>query len=213
MHHLKSIGILGLSPIFQCSACRLSPLLARQDLRPQYLPFNSFRTSGQRAFRYSKRSYSGSASFSSVSKFPPNSGFDYRIGASFSAKDHRFNPTRDIYNFDPVDVGFTTGRPASGQDAFFASMIGDSNNAAFGVADGVGGWADSGIDSAHFSHGLCRYMTHSTRTAGGTADKYTVRRLIQSGYEGLVGDPDILGGGSTACVAVARSDGNVEVAK
>lgn len=106
-----------------------------------------------------------------------------------------------------------TGRPGSGQDAFFASRIGNSSNVAFGVADGVGGWSDSGIDSAHFSHGLCRYMAISAREAGDPAEKFAVRELLQHGYLGVVADRDILGGGSTACVAVARNNGNLEVAK
>lgn len=106
-----------------------------------------------------------------------------------------------------------TGRPGSGQDAFFTSRVGDSSHVAFGVADGVGGWSDSGIDSAHFSHGLCRYMAKSAREAGEPAETFTVRELLQKGYEGVVADRNIPGGGSTACVAVAGNNGNMEVAK
>lgn len=105
-----------------------------------------------------------------------------------------------------------TGRPGSGQDAFFTSRVGDSSHVAFGVADGVGGWSDSGIDSAHFSHGLCRYMAKSAREAGEPAETFTVRELLQKGYDGVVADRTIPGGGSTACVAVAGNNGNLEVA-
>lgn len=106
-----------------------------------------------------------------------------------------------------------TGRPVSGQDAFFASRIGNSGNIALGVADGVGGWADSGIDSAHVSHGLCRYMGKSAREMGNDADKLSARNLLQKGYDRVVADRHIPGGGTTACVAIARNDGYLEVAK
>ena len=83
---------------------------------------------------------------------------------------------------------------------------------AFGVTDGVGGWADSGIDSADFSHGICNYMAESARDYGSSTD-LTARRLMEMGYERIVADETIVGGGSTACVGIARGDGNVEVAK
>lgn len=214
MHPLKSIGILGLSPILQSSACRFAPLFSQQDLRPQCLALNPQSNNILGDVRSSSRLYSTSLSRPSA-KSPQFGAFDYRVGASFSAKNRRFNPLRDSFSFDPAgpEKEVVTGRPSSGQDAFFASRIGNSSNVAFGVADGVGGWSDSGIDSAHFSHGLCRYMAKSAREAGESGEKLTVRELLQKGYEGVVGDRFIPGGGSTACVAVAGNDGNLEVAK
>lgn len=94
------------------------------------------------------------------------------------------------------------------------SNIGDSGTVAFGVADGVGGWADSGIDSAHFSHGLCQSMALVAREVG-QMDKATLgpRELLNRAYEGIIADREIDGGGSTACVALGRNDGNLTVAK
>lgn len=214
MHPLKSIGILGLSPILQSSACRFAPLFSHQDLRPQCLPFNPPSTNIPGNVRSSSRPYSTSPSRLST-KLSQFVGFDYRVGASFSAKNRRFNPLRDSFSFDPtaLEKEVVTGRFGSGQDAFFTSRIGNSSNFAFGVADGVGGWSDSGIDSADFSHGLCRYMAKSARDAGELAENFTVRELLQKGYEGVVADQSIPGGGSTACVAVAGNNGNLEVAK
>lgn len=107
-----------------------------------------------------------------------------------------------------------TGKPNSGQDAFFVSKIGNSSNVAFGVADGVGGWADSGIDSAHFSHGLCQWMARGAQnTKPGRETKSGPKELLHTAYEGIVSDGKIEGGGSTACVAVGRADGNLTVAK
>ena len=107
-----------------------------------------------------------------------------------------------------------TGRPNSGQDAFFVSRIGNSSNTAFGVADGVGGWSDSGFDSAHFSHGLCQWMARTAETTGETEEKKLgPRELLNTAYTSIVADNLIEGGGSTACVAVGRGDGNLTVAK
>lgn len=39
------------------------------------------------------------------------------------------------------------------------------------------------------------------------------RELLQRGFDAVVKDTAIAGGGSTACVAVGEDDGHVEVAK
>ena len=83
---------------------------------------------------------------------------------------------------------------------------------AFGVADGVGGWDDSGIDSADFAHGLCNYMAESARDYASPTG-LTARALMEMGYERIVADETVVGGGSTACISIARGDGSVEVAK
>ena len=108
----------------------------------------------------------------------------------------------------------STGKPASGQDAFFIKRVGNGTSMAFGVADGVGGWANSGIDSAHFSHGLCEHMIQAAQTTNETEEKTLgAEKLLQVGYDGVVTDESIPGGGSTACVAVGREDGSIQVAK
>ena len=85
---------------------------------------------------------------------------------------------------------------------------------AFGVADGVGGWSDSGFDSAHFSHGLCQWLA---RTAEGVSDAFlenlNVKMILHNSYNKLVRDGSVEGGGSTACIAVARENGRVSIAK
>jgi len=144
-------------------------------------------------------------------------GFSYRIGASFSAKGRRFNPKTDHYFYDPANQTqskYDTGKPTSGQDAFFVSRLGNGGSMAFGVADGVGGWSDSGIDSAHFSHGLCQRMIEVAENANiSTENTLGAQKLLQNGYDAVVADETIAGGGSTACIAVGRDDGNLEVAK
>ena len=213
---LKTIGFLGLTPILQCSACRFVPLFSQQNSRPQCFYLNGPTGPDLRSLsRTSSTAASPRPSFTS----PPSSDYHYGISAAYSAKGRRFNSKKDLYSFDPLQYTTPgkehfTGRPNSGQDAFFVSRVGNGSNVAFGVADGVGGWADSGIDSAHFSHGLCEQMTEVARSIDTQAEgELRPRELLQRGYDNVVADSTIPGGGSTACIAVGRSDGYLEVAK
>lgn len=165
---------------------------------------------------------------SSSHKWKSTSQFTYHVAASYSAKGNKFDPdaniyTRDIYDpskYNAADLGECKSekdrrtRAQSGQDAFFFSQIGTTKSTAFGVADGVGGWVESGVDPADFSHGLCEYMACAARLWPRYANTTSLhpKDLLQVGYDEVIEDKDIIGGGSTACLAVAEPDGNVEVA-
>ncbi|KAI0175584.1 protein serine/threonine phosphatase 2C [Hypoxylon sp. FL1284] len=146
--------------------------------------------------------------------------FTYDVAASFSAKNKRFDPTTDVFHFNPYNRIQThktrpkSKRPASGQDAFFISRVGDTNAVAFGIADGVGGWEDSGVDPADFSHGFCDYMASAAyeHRPGSGGPPLTPRSLMQRGYDDVSEDRSIPAGGSTASVAIAGEDGKLEVA-
>jgi protein phosphatase PTC7 len=155
--------------------------------------------------------------------------YSYYLAASYSAKGHRLNPEHNLYthrplrqpNGKPTDIKKCKqregkrARPKSGQDAFFVSEVGDSGALAFGVADGVGGWSESGIDPADFAHGLCEYMACAARVFPGDSKPGPLhpKDLLQAGYDEVMQDKTITGGGSTACVALAEPNGLVEVAK
>jgi protein phosphatase PTC7 len=194
MRPLKAIALLGLYTTPWTSACRVSPPLP--SLRDWQQPQCSL--------------YSTQGS---------STTFSYRIAASFSAKGRVHNTKKDIYAYDPADPPITRNkaryaRPASGQDAFFVSNIGNSGHVAFGVADGVGGWANQGVDPANFSHGLCGSMGDIAREVRGSLeDKLRPSELLHLGYDEVLDDPTIVAGGSTACVAVAQDNGSLEVAK
>lgn len=190
MRPLKTLTLLGFTPILNSSSCRVPALFSQRDLHQCY-------------------PYSTSSSYES---------FTYRLAASYSAKGKRFNPKADILSFNESNSllreSIARRRPASGQDAFFISSIGNSSNVAFGVADGVGGWIESGIDPAHFSHGLCENIADIARsTEQGMETKLKARELLQKGYNAVVADKSITGGGSTACIAVAGENGTLQVAK
>ncbi|KAI1773998.1 protein serine/threonine phosphatase 2C [Hypoxylon cercidicola] len=148
--------------------------------------------------------------------------FTYDAAASFSAKYKRFDPTSDVFHFNPYNRIQTqkkrpkAKRPASGQDAFFISRVGDTNTVAFGIADGVGGWEDSGVDPADFSHSFCDYMASAAYEhkpdSSSSGLSLTARSLMQRGYDDVCRDGSIHAGGSTASVAIASEDGKLEVA-
>ncbi|KAL8752107.1 MAG: hypothetical protein Q9184_005840 [Pyrenodesmia sp. 2 TL-2023] len=144
-----------------------------------------------------------------------SSSITYNVGAAFAGKDWNFAGKKNTFSFDPsgqsTDQQPFTGRPTSGQDAFFISNVGNGSSTAFGVADGVGGWVQSGIDPADFSHGLCRYLVKNAKDSPGN-DRLGARELLERGFQDVVSDEKITGGGSTACVAVGDSFGYLEVA-
>lgn len=88
----------------------------------------------------------------------------------------------------------------------------DADAVAFAVADGVGGWTESRVDPADFSHGLCGYMAQTALAWDESTDKLRPKQLLQAGYDQVVADPAIKAGGSTASVGVALPDGRVELA-
>lgn len=155
----------------------------------------------------------------------------YRIAGSCSAKGRRFHFEKNTYEFNPTvqeALGLNTisngkdntakrkKRPDSGEDAFFVSRVGTGNDTgavAFGVADGVGGWAESRVDPADFSHGLCGYMAREALDWSAPAEKLRPKNLLQMGYDRVLEDRSIVAGGSTASVGVAQTDGSVELAK
>ncbi|KAH6845336.1 phosphatase 2C-like domain-containing protein [Chaetomium sp. MPI-CAGE-AT-0009] len=160
----------------------------------------------------------------STSAPSPNHKFVYNVAASYIAKGRSYDPSTHVFQFNPYNrvqppkAGRgKASRPESGQDAFFVSRLGAvPGEVALGVADGVGGWMDSGVDPADFSHAFCDYMASSavaaTATTGGTGKPLTARQLMQKGYEAVCHDPAIKAGGSTAVVGLLTAEGLLEVA-
>jgi len=170
------------------------------------------------------------------SKSAPGSGaagertqrFAFKIAAAYSDKKREFKPKQHNFGFNSTTgTQHSAGKPInaerirasrlpSGQDAFFVSKVGDTDAVAFGVCDGVGGWMHHGIDPADFAHGLCNHMAQTASdfpSAGGSSSRLQPRDLLQVGYNKAAEDNTIVGGGSTACVAVAEPSGNMTVAK
>ncbi|KAI6381633.1 hypothetical protein MCOR25_001105 [Pyricularia grisea] len=159
--------------------------------------------------------------------------FTYSVAASYIGKDRPYDPATHVFHFNPHHRIQPNNnkrlRPESGQDAFFVSRVGDTGGVALGVADGVGGWMDSGVDPADFSHGLCgnmasvAYAHRPSAPPAGPQDQQlpstpaaspplTARRLLQLGYDAVCSDRSIPAGGSTAVVALLQPEGTLEVA-
>ena len=189
-----------------------------------------------------------------------NTRFDYQVSAAFSAKSTPFNPLKHSFSFNPSDSAHDAVSPSdlpyaqkvrhrfkSGEDAFFIGNLAnkstptppadstDSPNIhntalAFGVADGVGGWADSGVDPAHFSHSLCEYMkysasslspppSHTKKNSTPSAQKgnpidfvSNPTALLRSGYDLVMADKNVAAGGSTGCIGTVSSSGTMTIA-
>ncbi|EFY84627.1 Protein phosphatase 2C 7 [Metarhizium acridum] len=155
----------------------------------------------------------------SSASFPTSPRFSYHIAASFIGKDRPYDPSTHVFHFNPYNRiqpprhRRRSSRPDSGHDAFFVSRINDSGSVAFGIADGVGGWVDSGVDPADFSHGFCDYMAASAYEHDPANNRpLTARRLMQQGYDAVCNDRSLQAGGSTACVGIAAPDGTLDVA-
>ena len=163
----------------------------------------------------------------SVPQTKGSTRFTYGIAASYSAKGQRLSPTKNTYDFNPSNAssifegaqGLSTSakkkRPASGQDSFFVSNVGNTTTTAFAVVDGVGGWVESGIDPADFAHSLCNFM-HLAATdfpARFKTQPMAPRELLDIGFEEVMKDNSVVGGGSTACVATVNEQGRLDVAK
>lgn len=150
--------------------------------------------------------------------------FTYRLAAAAAPKrapPRVPKPGRDYWNYASTHVNPTppylrSTKPDSGEDAFFATTIGGSpHHVAFGLADGVGGWQDQGVDPSEYSQALCGLMAGSANIFEGIeAGKiFKAKDLLQKAYDAVMANPRIAAGGCTASLGVADKDGNIDTAK
>ncbi|CAK7263055.1 Protein phosphatase 2C 7 [Sporothrix epigloea] len=184
-----------------------------------------------------KRPVATSISRAAAATCARRSIFTYNVAASYIAKDRPYDPSTHVFHFNPYNHVQQTStsqrkrpsqRPDSGQDAFFVSRVGETGTVALGVADGVGGWMESGVDPADFSHGICDYMAAAAYDHGRTQateqsetplndrqqtpPSLGARQLMEIGYQAVRHDRSIRAGGSTAIVGLLSPDGGLEVA-
>ena len=178
-----------------------------------------------RMYRIRPRYSHSTSRLSQSASTSPNPDITFHIAASSSGKGRRFHPSTNTYEFDQhtqVALGLQLGdnlaqrrrnRPDSGQDAFFVAKVGSNNNStAFGIADGVGGWASAGVDPSNFSHGLCTYMANIALAWPYPHGRLYPRQLLDLAFTETINDHTIPAGGSTACVGVAEKDGKLHIA-
>lgn len=136
----------------------------------------------------------------------------YGVAAAYSAKNH-FYRAHNHWTYESQTS--SKYRFPAGQDAFFVTNIHGSKSLAVGVADGVGGWSESNIDPAIFARSLCNNIARAAANPSTefSAENVDPRNLMEIGYKAVMKDSTVVGGGSTACVAVANEHGGVSIAK
>lgn len=149
--------------------------------------------------------------------------FTYRIAAASAPKGvspRPPKPGRDYWNYASTHENSSppylrSTKKDSGEDAFFASTIGGSqSHVAFGVADGVGGWQDQGVDPSEFSQALCGLMAGSANIHENIEENpVKPQPLLQQAYDAVMNNPRIAAGGCTASLGVMNRRGSIETAK
>nr|CCC89700.1 unnamed protein product [Trypanosoma congolense IL3000] len=86
-----------------------------------------------------------------------------------------------------------------GEDSFFVS----NTYKTIGVADGVGGWREEGVDPAHFANSLMENAKHFSETH---RKELNPEVILQSAFEKVIADGKVKAGSSTACVVSLQKD-------
>lgn len=149
--------------------------------------------------------------------------FTYRIGAASAPKrapPRPLKPRRDYWNYASTHENSSppylrSTKQDSGEDAWFAATVGGSqHHVAFGVADGVGGWQDSGVDPSEYSQALCGLMAGSAHIQENIEESpCKPQPLLQQAYDAVSNNPRIPAGGCTASLGVTDRRGNIDTAK
>ncbi|CAK5279929.1 unnamed protein product [Mycena citricolor] len=176
--------------------------------------------------RYHARAFRFSSTSSSSSAPPPNNPYTFHIGASFAAKPAvRFAGEKPKTPF-PSDgiIGSwrnrMLGRPKAvhsrdaGEDFYFHVNMRAKSGVCLGVADGVTGWLESGVDPALFSQCLMYHAHRYSRSAwaGAPVDddadgehevegwELTPYECLDLAYGGVLREKLVDAGSSTACI-------------
>lgn len=89
----------------------------------------------------------------------------------------------------------------AGEDSLMCTSMGAADDVAIGVADGVGGWTENGIDPSLFSQALMFYASRSA--AHTSADPQTgcaPDRILSEAFEHVLKEPLVVAGSATACI-------------
>ncbi|KAF8964676.1 phosphatase 2C-like domain-containing protein [Flammula alnicola] len=120
----------------------------------------------------------------------------------------------------------TTNNNDAGEDFFFVQEMRNQSGMSFGVADGVGGWVESGVDPALFAQALMYHAHRYSRNAWAgepeidpTMD-YEEREQIEGwemtpyecldlAYGGVLREKYVQAGSSTACIISLNASSGV----
>lgn len=83
-----------------------------------------------------------------------------------------------------------------GEDAFFTFHNKKLNSFSFGVADGVGGWAESGVDPSEFAWQLMINCKEESEK-----DVLVPKQILRNAFQKIHKEKQVEAGSSTACLA------------
>ncbi|GAA5915145.1 hypothetical protein JCM8208_002149 [Rhodotorula glutinis] len=177
------------------------------------------------------RTFARSSSSSSASTSPPARPWIFTTSAAFHGKPG--------YRAPPASAGLGADHPlvawrdqamregkapkeGAGHDWWFAEGIPESDGngskgVVLGVADGVGGWEESGVDPSHFSQSLMWFARERVRTArwalpppsqAGEGDEsgMALVDLLDGAYGDVMNEEGVVAGSSTACLVALDAE-------
>ncbi|KAF5380829.1 hypothetical protein D9615_003946 [Tricholomella constricta] len=169
-----------------------------------------------------------------MSSVPPRP-YKFHIGASWAGKPGPEEPLQMPFPADGIVGAWrdrtlawpkTVKSPDIGQDFFFVQDMRNNSGVSLGVADGVGGWTDSGVDPSLFSQALMFHAHRYSRNAWAgepeidpTLD-YEEREEIEGwemapyecldlAYGGVLREKFVQAGSSTACLLTMNASSGV----
>jgi protein phosphatase PTC7 len=148
----------------------------RQALRRLGILQRQLRT----AYSYTRVAYSTTTS--------KGKAFTYDVAAAWQGKDSEHS-----FEFDENRTAKT------GEDSFFISQA-DKSHVRLGVADGVGGWRESGVDAGEMSKELCNKLKER-KQAESNLEALTIS------FADMKAEKKIKAGGCTICIASANANG------
>ncbi|WFD18274.1 protein-serine/threonine phosphatase [Malassezia caprae] len=124
---------------------------------------------------------------------------------SKSDENSNTEPLRPVVTERAIDPGSDLGLWRSkmlkggdaGEDALMVAKSPDQSTVLLGVADGVGGWSESGVDPSLYSNALLHY---AAQFAERHATMPTPQAILQHAFDQVAENPEIEAGSSTACL-------------
>ena len=94
----------------------------------------------------------------------------------------------------------------AGEDSLMCTSMSNAGDMAIGVADGVGGWTENGIDPSLFSQALMFYASRSASQASANSDSVSApNRILAEAFEQVLKEPLVIAGSATACILTLDS--------
>ncbi|KAG0027606.1 Protein phosphatase PTC7 [Podila clonocystis] len=203
------------------SATHIEPLhtasvLQQQQQQHQTQPSLHDHEASQKPLPESINAFSPSPNSTATATSPSGVSFNYLLAASWHPKSRQRKSHAMTTNASSTDEESKTkwwkqkqriGKVDAGEDAFF--HVSTPSRVALGVADGVGGWSEVGVDPALFSWALmdnAEAVARQTDVNNGSENKeiennvLDAQTILDGAYSELVKGGKVEAGSSTACI-------------